>query len=97
MRHNDENAQRASCMSCYWQGLPSARNVRETCPSCGGMTFVQVGTYALLPWCGDGRYKLDQAVKTYASKSAADRAARVAYAAADPRGLVVRFITKETN
>ena len=95
MRHNDENARRASCMYCHWHGVPSARQARETCPRCGGMTFVQVGTYALLPWRGDGRYRLEQAVKTYASESAADRAARAAYEASDPRGLVVRFIVKK--
>ena len=95
MRHNDDNARRASCVSCQWHGIPSARRVRETCPSCGGATFVQIGTYALLPWRCDGHYKLDQAVKTYASESAADRAAQLAYDAGDPRGLVVRFLARE--
>ena len=95
MRHNDDNARRASCVSCHWHGTPSARRAGETCPSCGGVTFVQVGTYALLPWCGDGRYRLDQAVKTYASEIVADRAARTFYEAGDLRGLVVRFIAKE--
>ena len=96
MRHND-NARRASCMSCHWHGIPSARRARETCPRCGGATFLQVGTYALVPWRGDGRYRLEQAVRTYAREGAADRAARVAYDEGDPRGLVVRFITRETN
>ena len=91
------NARRASCVSCHWHGVPSARRARETCPRCGGATFVKAGTYALLPWRGDGSYRLEQAVKTYASEIVADRAAHIAYEASDPRGLVVRFIARETN
>ena len=93
----DRNARRASCISCHWHGVPSARRARETCPRCGGATFVQVGTYALLPWRGDGRYRLGQAVKTYAREGVADRAARLAYDEGDTRDLVVRFLTRETN
>ena len=84
---------RAACVSCTWHGIPSARKTRETCPWCGGSTFVQTGTYALIPWRGDGRYTIDQAVRTYAREGAADRAAQKHYDEGDPRELVVRFLT----
>ena len=48
--------------------------------------------YALIPWRQDGIYKARDAVKLYKVKSAADKAADMAYEASDPRGLVVRTI-----
>lgn len=49
--------------------------------------------FAVLPWRGDGRYKLDQATRVYKTRGAADR-----YAANDDTmTLVVRELNLDSN
>lgn len=59
---------------------------RKKCAYCGGAIVIQPGVYGVFVWRGDGRYRLDDAVATFARERTAD-----AYTARDGR-YVVRWL-----
>jgi hypothetical protein len=65
---------------------------REKCRGCGARVLAIAGTPILARWRGDGAYALSDAVKTYATMGAAERAASRAYDADNRSSLVARFI-----
>ncbi len=68
-------------------GPTSGQPKRKKCPGCGAAFIVSQGTYAVVVWRGDGRYRVEDAIATYAREATALRRA-----AQDDR-LVVRFLT----
>lgn len=62
---------RGANVSAHCTAPTSRKPTTKRCPGCGAEFVVRVGTYAVVPWRGDGRYSLDQAVATRASRPAA--------------------------
>lgn len=56
----------------------SGKPKRKRCPACAGEIVVHAGTYAIVPWRGDGRYELDQAIETRSTRAQAWAAAQKA-------------------
>lgn len=79
--HRCQSARFAACT-----GPTSGRPTRKNCPGCGSAFIVSQGTYAVIVWRGDGRYRVEDAVATYARKPAAERRSR------QDETLVVRFL-----
>lgn len=59
---------------------------RKKCAYCGGTLATMTGVYGVFVWRGDGRYRIADAVATFARETRAD-----AYTARDER-YVVRWI-----
>ena len=62
----------------------------RVCPRCGDHLRQVRVTFALVPWRGDGRYSLADAIATYSRESAADADASRRYAADATSPYVVR-------
>ncbi len=80
--HSCSSAQFAHC-KVNQPGKPKTKK----CPNCGSVWAVHVGTYAVVVWRGDGRYRVEDAVATYARQAAAERRAK------QDENLVVRFLS----
>lgn len=66
-------------------GKPS----RKACKHCGGSFYVESGVWVAIPWRGDGRYRVEDAVSTHRNEDAARSVVD-----ADPNmTLVVRFLS----
>jgi hypothetical protein len=65
---------------------------RDRCKGCGASVLAHQGTHVLAHWRGDSRYTAADAVKTYASSGAADRAASKAFELDNQSDLVARWI-----
>ena len=48
-------------------GKPS----RKSCKHCGSSLYVESGVWCVVPWTGDGRYRLEDAVSIHRSEAAA--------------------------
>lgn len=79
--HRCQLARFAACT-----GPTSGRPTRKKCPGCGADFIVSQGTYAVIAWRGDDRYRVEDAVATYARYSAAERRSK------EDERLVVRFL-----
>lgn len=65
---------------------------RAKCKYCGSGIRAVEGHAVVIPWRGDGRYQLGDAVAEYATWSAAEKAADRAYEENNNSDLVARFI-----
>lgn len=63
------------------------------CPGCHGELREVRVTFAIVPWRGDSRYSLEQAIATYSRESMADADASRRYAEDERSPYVVRTFT----
>ncbi|AWH14036.1 hypothetical protein SEA_HALLEY_228 [Mycobacterium phage Halley] len=65
---------------------------RAKCKGCKGPVHAITGHAIIAHWRGDGNYTLADAIKTYATLSAAERAADKLYATDNSSDVVARFV-----
>lgn len=63
------------------------KSKRASCPGCGARLHTLTGLWGVFTWRGDGRYRAEDAHRTYVRKSAADAATKT------DQTWVVRWIT----
>ena len=79
------SSQSSPCFCTRGNGKPR----RKACKHCGASLYVESGVWAAIPWRGDGRYRVEDAVSTHRNEDAARRVVD-----ADPGlALVVRFLS----
>lgn len=66
----------------------NGRATRQRCAWCGSRIHTEAGVWTVLPWRGDGRYRMEDAVSTHRSERAAERSIRPE----DADTLCVRFL-----
>ncbi|QGJ93855.1 hypothetical protein SEA_HANNACONDA_216 [Mycobacterium phage Hannaconda] len=66
---------------------------RAKCKGCKGPVHAITGHAIIAHWRGDGNYTLADAIKTYATLSAAERAADKLYATDNSSDVVARFVS----
>ncbi|AGS82515.1 hypothetical protein PBI_REDNO2_217 [Mycobacterium phage Redno2] len=66
---------------------------RDKCKGCKGPVHAITGHAIIAHWRGDGNYTLADAIKTYASYGAAERAADRLYQSDPSSNVVARFVS----
>lgn len=89
----------ATIYQCMYRSTPVTsacgsmnQGKRDKCKGCKSSVRAIEGHAVLIPWRGDSRYQLTEAVREFATMAGADRAAAKAYESDNSSELVARFL-----